>query len=156
MASLMSTPFRALWWKPKIIAVTRVWQSGSHSRSHRHLTTFGWCIGEVLWNCNSWRWWWKAQAFLEVGVGTHLSSYWQRSTDNVSARLCQQRFQAENAGKCVIWSLKIQNFPGELASDPLAGPGIALAWPFHGHIALQTTLSAPTPLHVAQSMRWLL
>ena len=29
------------------IAGTRVWQSASHSRSHRHPTSFGGCIGEV-------------------------------------------------------------------------------------------------------------
>ena len=36
------------------------------------------------------------------------------------------KFQAENAAKCVIWSLEFQNFPGEHAPGPLAGWGFAL------------------------------
>ena len=39
--------------------------------------------------------------------------------------------------------------------DPLAGSGFALVWPFHGHIALQTTLNTPlaTPLEDVTQMR---
>ena len=37
------------------------------------------------------------------------------------------KLQAENAGKCAIWSLKFQNFPGEHAPrTPLAGSCFAL------------------------------
>ena len=41
-------------------------------------------------------------------------------------RALPAKFQAENAAKCVIWSLKFQNFPGEHAPDPLALSGFAL------------------------------
>ena len=48
----------------------------------------------------------------EVGVGTHRSSSWRRSSDTYIGRALSAKLQAENAGKCVIWSLKFHNFPG--------------------------------------------
>ena len=79
-----------------------------------------------------------------VEQGTHLSSYWQRSTDG---------YRPSTAGKIIGWKCwkkhylepKISKFSGGAYPQiPLAGSGFALVWLLHGHIALQTTLSTPS------------
>ena len=79
-------------------------------------------------------------------MGTHLSSSWQRSTDTCIGQALSAQLQAENAGNCVIWSLKFQTFSGEHAPGPPSGlglrPRVTVSWS-HSHIALQTTLSTP-------------
>ena len=144
MASLMSTPFRALWWKPKIIAVTQVQAivgvTGIRPafvgalEKYSDIVTVDADDGKHKY---CWRLGWElAFAVTGRGVQVHASP----------GRSLPAKFQAENTGKCVIWSLKFQNFPGEHAPDPLAN--FALVWPFHGHIALQTTLSTPLATHL--------
>ena len=88
------------------------------------------------------------------GEVTHLSRYLQKSTDTCTGQALPAKFKAENAVKCVTWSLKFQNFPGEHAPDSPSGLGLRPRLT----VALQTTLStpsgyAPAPPHNITSKR---
>ena len=140
------------------IAVTRVWQSASHSRSHRHPTSFGWWIGEVLWHCNSRRRWWKTQVLLKVAWELTFPVTGRGVADICigMAGLCRQSFRLKMLQMRYL-EPKISKISGG-ACPGKAGSGFAFVWPFHGHIALQTTLRTPlaTPLFGICRRTWML